>query len=115
MPHFWIQIGANPKTPIEMRDAARRATGGKDADIHLVDDEILFRPDEPTRGFATIKCHTEEQAQRYVERLEEQKLTASYELVLTADEIPPKPYENGDADDDEPPADVQQTDVPEAD
>lgn len=115
MPHFWIQIGANPKTPIEMRDAARRATGGKDADIHLVDDEILFRPDEPTRGFATIKCHTEEQARGYVERLEEQKLTASYEPVLTAEEIKPKAFENGDDDEDDVDDDVQQTDVPEAD
>ena len=97
MPHYWIKVGANPKSPREMRDAVRRADKG----AHLIGDELLFKPGERKRGYATIECTDDDAARDYVEAIVAQGLTAQYERVLTADEIESEQVGDGDLDDDD--------------
>jgi hypothetical protein len=78
VPHFWIKVPGNPKPPKRLRDDASKVVnkhGGR-----LLDDELFFKPDEPTRGYGTVDCEDEEIGEIAAE------LGADYERVLTSNE-----------------------------
>jgi hypothetical protein len=96
VPHYWIKVGANPKSPREMRDAAREA--GK---AQLLGGELFFKPGQRKRGYATIECADDDAARDYIEALVAKGLTGQFERVLTADEIESEQFGDGDLDGDD--------------
>jgi hypothetical protein len=92
VPHYWIKVTANPKSPAEMRDAARSLATG----VRLLGDELFFKPGDRKHGFATLDCADEDEARDFVEGLVAKGLQAEYQRVLTADEIDREQAGGGD-------------------
>jgi hypothetical protein len=79
VPHFWITLQSNPKSPKQIDRETRFAVDEQDG-ARLLGDAAFFHPDKPGLGYATVQC-TDEQIARIAEQLH-----CKHERVFTSEE-----------------------------